>query len=170
MNYSGQKISRGSRRVNLKISLLLRPIPNFLNKKVTNRPFVYARLAMPLQEIQANSCQFIHVGPKRTSSTRVPSYHKLRGSNSQPLIRLGSPHVGGLRHKGSRLDLLDHQNITSFPRLAFSDQTQLYVIENYFPESPAAIHEPLNVHISNSWSILLHKKLRWRWRIEHLIH
>lgn len=91
---------------------------------------------------------------------RVPSgqLRQLRHAMSQPILR-----TRNLRASSSRIDMLE-KGLVSFP-----DVEQLVIFDDYFPRGPQALREPLNP-TSNSWQVLLYKKLRWRWRIKGLVH
>lgn len=85
-----------------------------------------------------------------------------------------------LRPRGSRLELLDNKNLTSFPSLlrkASNHLESLEIIDDYIPARPVLDEHELLPLVPDegevcepSWSQKIMKKLRWRWRLQGLVH
>lgn len=119
-----------------------------------------------------SSKQYRKTTPKKTS-------HLLRSAASTPTLR--SPSAKRLlRPRGSRLDLLDNTNLTSFPSLlrkASNHSEILKIIDDYIPTRPVLDeHELLPLvpdeggDVQPTWSQRIMRKLRWRWRLQGLVH
>lgn len=130
---------------------------------VVNENMLNISRCRPPPSKQLRSSRTAH--QQRTPSQTRPQ--SIRQVVSTPALRPPSSRHR-LKPRGSRLDLLDNQNLTSFPSFSFEEESSLHIIENYFPAKPVSLNEPLDPS-SNSWSILLHKKLRWRWRLTGLL-
>lgn len=117
-----------------------------------------------LAEMSNTACQageFNRMGSKlvpRVSSSR--GYRSVRATNSQPNL---VPHRRMLKPQPSKLDLLD-QNLTFFPAV----DSVFEIIDDYFPTKPSPLVK-LDPP-ARSWVYIVHRKLRWRWRLNGLFH